>query len=174
MRAECLFSHKVNKWLTMSCHSPVADGCTILINAFYERKTRRAFTSESLFPPLHYKTHSIFKFPHISLWPIFQWDATSVLKKGTADFPARAALNSQTHWHRLSVLLPEVFPPAETWHTSCLLRTEQQHRGMFLKQRKPQMKKEKSTLKSQIRIPVRTHWHGQENQSHRRIKCNDQ
>lgn len=66
------------------------------------------------------------------------------------------------------------FSPAETWHTASLLRTEQQHRGMFLKQRKPQMKKEKSTLKSQIRIPARKHWHGQESQSHRRMKCNDQ
>lgn len=168
MWAERLFPIR---WTNGSCrHSPVADGYIILINAFYERKTRRAFTSESLFPLLHYKTHSIFKFPHISLWPISQWDATSVLKKGTADFPARAAPNSQTHWHRVSVLLPEVFHQLR--HDTQL--TEQQHRGMFLKQREPQMKKEKSTLKSQIRIPVRKPWHGQGSQSHRTMKCNDQ
>lgn len=111
---------------------PVTDGYIIFINTVYERRTRRVFTSESLFPPLHYKTHSIFKFPHISLQPISRWDATSVLK--TVDFPALAAPNSQTHWHHLSVLLPEA---------SSLLRTEQRHRGMFLKQREPQMKKKK-------------------------------
>lgn len=83
---------------------PVTDSYIIFINSVFERRTRRVFTSESLFPLPHYKTQSIFKFPHISLRPISRWVATSVLK--TVDF---AAPNSQNHWHHVSVLLPEVF-----------------------------------------------------------------
>lgn len=108
--------------------SPFADGYKPLINAFYGKKKKgHVFTCDSLFPLLHYKTHSNCKFPHISLWPISHWDATSVLKKkGNRWFSCMCT-------HTLASCISAAargLTPAETWQTSALLRRTEP-RGMF-------------------------------------------
>lgn len=72
------------------------------------QKERRYMSS----PQSLYFLFFITKHIPTSMFPKFHCDqfpseTQPLLKKRTADFPARAATNSQTHWHHVSVLLPE-------------------------------------------------------------------